>query len=102
MSIDINVYLNGKPDQRLDTIIGLLTTLLAKENTIMKELDDLATQVAQNTEVEASAVQLIQNIADKLAAAGTDPVKLAALKEQLTNSASALAAAVAANTVAAG
>lgn len=61
-------------------------------------LDDLKAQVDTNAQVEASAIQLIQNIADKLAAAGTDPVALAALKDELSTSATALAAAVAANT----
>ena len=51
-----------------------------------------------NTDVEASAVTLIQGIAQQLADAGTDPAKLQALQTQLQTSAEALAAAVTANT----
>jgi predicted nucleic acid-binding Zn-ribbon protein len=64
-------------------------------------LEDLQAQVAATTQVEASAVLLIQQIAAQLASAGTDPVALAALKDELNASAQALAAAVAANTPAA-
>ena len=64
----------------------------------MSALDDLTTQVAANTSVEQSAITLIEGIAAQLAAAGTDPAKLEALKTQLTASATALAAAITANT----
>ena len=67
----------------------------------MSAIDDLTTQVAANTSVEASAVQLIQGIASQLSAAGTDPSKLAALTSQLNASAAALSAAILANTPAA-
>lgn len=61
----------------------------------------LQQQVQQSTTVEASAVTLIQGLAQQIAAAGTDPVALAALTTSLNTSATALAAAVAANTPAA-
>lgn len=67
----------------------------------MAALDDLTAQVTENTTLEGSAIQLIQNIAAALAAAGTDPAKLAALQSQLKTSADALAAAITANTPAA-
>jgi hypothetical protein len=63
-----------------------------------KELDDLTAEVAQVTSVEASALALIQGLAAQLAAAGTDPAKLAALTSSLKASADALAQAVLANT----
>lgn len=91
----------GRIEKKLDTIITLLERLLNQEMTMSKELDDLTAQVAANTQVEQSAVTLIQGIAAQLAAAGTDPVKLQALHDQLKSSADALAAAVAANTPAA-
>jgi len=81
-------------EQKLDTLIEL-------EKKEMAAIDDLTAQVQQNTTVEGSAVTLIQGIAAQLAAAGQDPVKLAALQAQLKSSADALAAAVAANTPAA-
>ncbi len=64
----------------------------------MKELDDLTAQVQANDDVEASAVILINGIAARIAAAGTDPAKLTALTTSLKTSADTLAAAVAANT----
>jgi len=79
----------------------LLALARATKETMMSALDDLTAQVTANTDTEASAVQAIQNIAAALAAAGTDPVKLAALQTQLKTSADALAAAIVANTPAA-
>jgi len=64
-------------------------------------MDALIVQVTKNSEVEASAILLIQGIAQQLKDAianGADPVQLAALAKQLDNSAQALAAAVAENT----
>jgi hypothetical protein len=74
----------------------------SKENIIiMADLAALTTQVTANTDAEASAIQLITNIAAALKAAGTDPVAIAALATQLETSRAALAAAVVANTPAA-
>lgn len=63
----------------------------------------LQAQVAQNTSVEGSAVTLIQGIASQLATAiaaanNGDSAALPALQQQLATSATALSAAVAANT----
>lgn len=63
-----------------------------------KELDDLQTSVAHNTDVEESAITLIQGLAAQIAAAGTDPVALQALTDSLNAESEKLAAAVAANT----
>lgn len=73
---------------------------LQGDEIIMAELDDLKAQVARNTDVEDSALLLIQGIAAKLAAAiaAGDPAALKELETQLKTSADALAAAVAANT----
>ena len=65
------------------------------------DLSVLTAQVTANTDVEASAVQLLVNIAAQLVAAKTDPVKVQALADQLKTSSDALAAAVVANTPAA-
>ena len=67
----------------------------------MKELDDLTAQVQASNDVAASAVILINGIAARIAAAGVDPAKLAALTANLKSESDTLAAAVAANTVAA-
>ena len=99
MSITVNVYFHPvESDNRLGEILTLLKTIVQKENTIMADLTTLTAQVKANTDVEASAVQLIQGIAAQLAAAKTDPVAIQALSDQLKNSADALAAAVTANT----
>ncbi len=67
----------------------------------MDPLQGLSDQVAANTTVEGSAKVLIDGFAARLAAAGTDPTKLAALQTALKASSDALAASVAANTPAA-
>lgn len=64
----------------------------------MAALDDLTAQVAANKTVIDSALALIAGIADRIAAAGTDPAKLAELTASLKSEDDALAAAVAANT----
>lgn len=66
-----------------------------------QELDALTAEVAVVTNVEQSAITLINGLAAQLAAAGTDPVKLTALHDSLVASSTALASAVAANTPAA-
>jgi len=72
----------------------------SKEENMSDNLKNLEAQVAESVSVTNSAILLIQGIAAKLAAAGTDEIKLAALVESLDASEMALAAAVAANTVA--
>jgi len=64
----------------------------------MASLADLEVQVKANTDVEASAVALIQGIAAELEAAKTDPVKVQALADQLKASADNLSASIVANT----
>ena len=63
-----------------------------------KQLDDLTAEVAEVTTVEQSAITLINGIVAKLDAANGDAAKIEALTAQLRNSATTLAAAVAANT----
>jgi hypothetical protein len=82
-------------DKRPDDILKLL-------GVIMSALTDLQAEVAATLTVEQSAITLIQGIATQLAAAlanqtNPDPA-LVDLTNQLTASASALAAAVTANT----
>jgi len=61
----------------------------------MSALTDLQAAVAAEDTVIAGAVTLLNGIAARLAAAGTDPVALAALTADVTANADALAAAVA-------
>lgn len=67
-----------------------------------QEFDDLEAQVKASNDVKKSAVILINGFAARLAAAGTDPAKLTALKNELKVNADDLAAAVVANTPADG
>lgn len=66
-----------------------------------QELDQLTVQVHSNTDVVQSAITLINGIAARISAAGTDPAALSALTTELNAQDAALAAAVAANTPAA-
>lgn len=65
---------------------------------IMALIDDLQAQVATNTDAVQSAITLLGNLKAALDAAGTDPVKLQAIKDALTSSDTALSAAIVANT----
>ena len=69
---------------------------LRKEITM--DLTILTAQVKANTDAEASAVLLLQGLSAKLTAYANDPAAIAALATQLNSSASALAAAIVANT----
>jgi hypothetical protein len=77
-----------------------LKQILRKLNEMDANLAALIAQVTQNTTIEASAVTLIQGIATQLttALASGDSGALPALATQLNTSATALAAAIQANT----
>lgn len=96
---------NDHIERKLDTISAQLFQLLlliAKQGTsIMSALDDLTAQVAAAVTVEQSAIVLLGQLHDLLVAAGTDPVKLAALTKSLEDQGGLLAAAITANTPAA-
>jgi hypothetical protein len=87
--------------ERLDRIIRLLERLVEQGERMANELQDLTDAVAAEDTVIDSAIVLIEGFAAQLAAAGTDPAKLAALSADITAKTAALAAAVAANTPAA-
>lgn len=74
------------------TIINLL-----KINKMADEIVDLTTEVAETKGIMASAKVLIEGFAAALAAAGTDPAKLKALREDLDAGSTELAGAIAAN-----
>lgn len=77
-----------------------LNTIMEKDEIMTTQLEMLEETVREQVEVTASAIALIEGIALKLAEAGTDADKLAALTADLDSSADALAAAVAENTIA--
>lgn len=102
--MDLHIYLydeTGRADQKLDSIIALLGALVARETIIMQELDDLTQQVQATDDAEQSAIALINGIAARIDAAGTDPKALKALTASLKSKTDELAAAVVANTPAA-
>lgn len=92
-------------ERKLDAVLlnqgqGLyaLFRLIFKGDRIMAALDRLEADVAAETTVMQSAITLLQGLKAALDAAGTDPVKLAALADQMEANANSLAAAVAQNT----
>lgn len=85
-------------ETRLDRMSRAQKLQLKLELKMSKELDDLTAAVAHNTDVENSAITLLQGLKAQLDAAGTDPVKLAELSASLGTSTDALAAAITANT----
>lgn len=76
----------------------MLALILNREEIIMSAVDDLATDVAAEDTVIDGAVALINGFAAALAAAGTDPAKLAALRTDIQTKTATLAAAVLAGT----
>lgn len=86
---------NSAIEQKLDCILKLLKK---QGETIMADLTKLEADVATETTVTQSAVTLINGLAAQVTAAGTDPVKLKAVTDQMEANAAALAAAVTANT----
>jgi hypothetical protein len=85
------------------TIIGLLQEILKGVHHMAGELDALKAAVAKDTDVDSSAIVLLQGLKAKLdaAIAAGDPAALTALSAQLGQNTDALAAAVTANTPAA-
>jgi hypothetical protein len=88
--------------EQLARIESKLDALTKQQETAMSALDDaiaaLGTQVQANTDAEASAVQLIQQLADLITANATDPATVQELATKLKASADALGAAIIANT----
>jgi peptidoglycan hydrolase CwlO-like protein len=103
MRIDVYHHFgdNGAVERKLDNVLALLQTLVTQGVTMSKELDDLTAQVAANTNLEQSAVTMIQGLAAQIAAAKNDPAAIQALSDQLNTSATALTNAITANTPAA-
>lgn len=88
----------ARVDHRLEDINNILRFMARKEIHMSQELDELTVQVQENTNLEASAIVLIQGLADQIIASKEDPIKIKALSDQLKASAFSLAAAITANT----
>lgn len=78
-----------------------LDLLLKEEHKVTAELQALADQVAQNTNLEQSGIRLIQGLAAQISAAADNPQQIRMLTSQLQQSAAALTSAMTANTPAA-
>jgi hypothetical protein len=94
----VGQHANHKIENKLDKIIEILKKGIHRMSV---EFDNMTAQVQANSEAIDSAIVLINGIADRIAAAGVDPVKLQALTTELRAKDEALATAVTANTPAA-
>lgn len=101
LKIDINLNVHGIPDPRLVEVLHLLRSIQIQESKMATDLTALTAAVARVTDVEQSAITLLQGLKAQLDAAGTDPVALKALSDKLGTDSDSLAAAVLANTPAA-
>lgn len=101
MKVNVHIYNHYDEESRflLHQILHRVNEILKKGGEIIMDLKVLEDQVRVNTEVNASAVILIQGIAAKLQETAGDPVKVQALADELRASAETLGAAVQANTL---
>jgi enamine deaminase RidA (YjgF/YER057c/UK114 family) len=89
------------PDAKLNDLFYLNWLIYFRQEHLVALIDDLTQDVADESTVIDSAVQLLDNLSAQLAAAGTDPAKLAQLKSTIDANKQRLADAVQANTPAA-
>lgn len=103
MRIDHHVHIEPSPEvlARLDALSRKLDRIFERIITMSAEMDALTAQVKANNDLLDSATTLINGIAARITAAGTDPTALKALTDELKAKDDALAAAVTANTPAA-
>ncbi len=81
------------------SLLESITELIHKSTEeILMTLDDLKLKVDAESTVEASAITLLQELSAKLTAAASDPVKVQAIADELSQNSAALAAAITANT----
>src|SRR5216684_1342806 len=83
---------------KVDRAIDHLIILNGRIRHMSVQLDALTAQVTANTTVVQGAITLIAGLRQQIIDAGTDPTKLQALTDSLTQSATDLAAALVANT----
>lgn len=88
-------------DRKLDRILHALSTLTTLEVIEMADLTALTADVSANTDATASAVTLLNSIAQQLRDAATDPAAIQALATSIETNTQSLADAVTANTPAA-
>lgn len=97
--IDVHAHATNEEviGQKLDTILEMLKASKAKEDTMLKETQDLIDEVQATKGVVESAVTLIDGLAAKIEAAKDDPVAVQAAVDELRAEKQKLADAVNAN-----
>ena len=96
--VNNNYYFHSKYEGE---ILKQLSLILKNQKSMTTDLTSLTAAVEKNGSVIESAVTLLNGLKAQLDAAGTDPVALKALSDQLGTETDSLASAVAANTPAA-
>lgn len=98
-------HIHGLDDRTLRAVEGLACAIFSLEALVRTEfrtmsaaLDRLTREVSETKEVAASAVAMIEGLAQQIRDLKDDPAALEALANELDASQAALAAAVAANT----
>lgn len=86
---------------RLARIEAMFAIMQQQELNAMAAIDDLQASVTKEGTVIDGAVTLLSQLSQMITAAGTDPVKLASLTQQIDAKTQTLAAAILANTPAA-
>lgn len=76
MRLDIHVHNDEPAPEVLARLECKLDLILANQEAIMAAFDDLKAQVSSTATVIDSAIVLINGIAARIAAAGTDPAAL--------------------------
>lgn len=84
-------------DHEFATIKRQLNSIIYKLNKMANEIEDLTAEVQETKGIMSSAKTLIEGFAAALAAAGTNPAKLKALRDDLNAGSEELATALAAN-----
>jgi len=87
--------------RRLDEVLSLLREILTKESIMSEQMDRLEVSVKGLTTVAGSILTLIDGLAQQIRDNATDPIRLAALADELDKDKADLAAAILANTPAA-
>lgn len=93
MNFNVNVTILSDNETK-----SLLNLILKNQNKIMALLDTLTADVAAETTIDTSVETLLTQLTQAIKDAGTDPVALKALTDQMEANSAALQAAITANT----
>jgi chromosome segregation ATPase len=85
-------------EAKIDSLTAAVAAITQKGDAMSVQLDNLKAAVQRNSDLEASAVQLIQGLATQLEAIKDDPVAIQALADELKAKDDDLAAAITQNT----